>query len=139
MAAVGLKVMTLVCLRNGSGRLQLTQILHCEANRGAPDFQRWRRWSLHWRSLYGSNDEPAARAARTVKAWRGVRLQSHQPMKKPATMTIPSTEQDVTGAAVAAEKNGFSLISDGKLLALYAARVKCRMIAERAKLPPGLG
>ena len=50
-------------------------------------------------------------------------------------MTIPSTEQDATGATVApAEKKGFSLISDDKLLGLYVTMVKCRMIAERAEL-----
>jgi TPP-dependent pyruvate/acetoin dehydrogenase alpha subunit len=49
-------------------------------------------------------------------------------------MTISSIDQEVTGPASASEKNGFSLISDSKLLALYAAMVKCRMIAERAAL-----
>jgi pyruvate dehydrogenase E1 component alpha subunit len=75
------------------------------------------------------------RLSRIAIALHGVRLQSHQPMKKPATLTIPSTGQDATGATVArAEKNGFSLISDGKLLGLYTAMVKCRMIAERVEL-----
>jgi TPP-dependent pyruvate/acetoin dehydrogenase alpha subunit len=56
-------------------------------------------------------------------------------MKKPATLKIPSTGQEATGTTVAqAEKNGFSLISDGKLLGLYTAMVKCRMIAEWATL-----
>jgi pyruvate dehydrogenase E1 component alpha subunit len=45
-------------------------------------------------------------------------------------MTKRSKEQD---AATKAIHNGFSLISDEKLLQLYTSMVKCRMIEERAR------
>jgi TPP-dependent pyruvate/acetoin dehydrogenase alpha subunit len=43
-------------------------------------------------------------------------------------MMIKSKEQSLVPTA----QNGFSLISDEKLLALYATMLKCRMIQERA-------
>ncbi len=35
---------------------------------------------------------------------------------------------------VPAANNGFSLISDEKLLAIYAAMLKCRMVEDRARV-----
>jgi pyruvate dehydrogenase E1 component alpha subunit len=55
-------------------------------------------------------------------------------------MTATSKEQRTASTAeTAAGKNGFSLISDEKLIELYLAMVKCRMVAERAGLLIGQG
>lgn len=47
-------------------------------------------------------------------------------------MTIGTKDQ--TAAAALAGNNGFSLISNDKLLQLYSTMVRCRMIEERARL-----
>ncbi|MGB7547290.1 MAG: thiamine pyrophosphate-dependent enzyme [Terracidiphilus sp.] len=49
-------------------------------------------------------------------------------------MTASIAVQEMTAVEAQPGKNGFSLISSGKLIALYAAMVKCRMIGERAAL-----
>ncbi len=52
-----------------------------------------------------------------------------------ARMTASIAVQEMSAAVEAQpEKSGFSLISSEKLIALYAAMVKCRMIGERAAL-----
>ena len=45
-------------------------------------------------------------------------------------MMTKSKEQSPVPTA----KNGFSLISDEKLLALYATMLKCRMLQERIRI-----
>jgi acetoin:2,6-dichlorophenolindophenol oxidoreductase subunit alpha len=48
-------------------------------------------------------------------------------------MTTMSREKEVAGSAAAGE-NGFALISNDKLLQLYTAMLKCRLLDERLRL-----
>jgi TPP-dependent pyruvate/acetoin dehydrogenase alpha subunit len=62
-----------------------------------------------------------------------VRLQSQKSMRVRTTMTNHVNGQSVTGGAVEPTgKNGFSLISDEKLIDLYTNLLKCRVFEQRA-------